>query len=76
MKRLIPLMFLITTGCSSVDNFINTYQPLCPGTRSYDPQLCRGEKPARLPNFVNEAHKIMEHCGSIGADCPKAKGTR
>jgi hypothetical protein len=47
MKYLIVLA-LFLTGCSS-------YRPLCPGTRYYDPQICRGEKWQQLPNFENEA---------------------
>lgn len=47
MKYLIVLALLLS-GCSS-------YRPLCPGTRYYDPQICRGEKWQQLPNFENEA---------------------
>ena len=53
--RLLTLVFvLILAGCSSV-----RFEPLCPGTRYYDPQICRGEKWHQLPNFENEA--IIRH---------------
>jgi hypothetical protein len=48
MRLFIVITLLALQGCAS-------YRPLCPGTRSYDPQVCRGEKFERLPNFVNEA---------------------
>lgn len=69
MIRLSLVLGLLISSCSSLDS----YQPLCPGTRAYDPQLCRGDKPARIPNFKNEAQRIMERCGSIGPDCPGAQ---
>ena len=47
-------------GCGSVGQFLDNYQPLCPGTRHYDPQICRGEKFQRLPNFENEAKQRRE----------------
>lgn len=50
MKWFVLLILAVLSGCAS-------YQPLCPGTRHYDPQVCRGEKFQRLPNFENEAIK-------------------
>ena len=47
MRLLLLASLLVLTGCS--------VYPLCPGTRSYDPQVCRGEKFQRIPNFENEA---------------------
>jgi hypothetical protein len=41
-------------------NFLANYQPLCPGTTYYDPQVCRGEKFQSLPPFINEAKKRRE----------------
>lgn len=41
---------LVLSGCA-------LSPPLCPGTRSYDPQICRGEKWQRIPNFEQEAIK-------------------
>jgi hypothetical protein len=52
MRLLLIPVLLVLYGCAG-------YQPLCPGTRSYDPQVCRGEKFQRLPNFQNEA--IIRH---------------
>jgi hypothetical protein len=48
MRLLVLAILLVVTGCAN-------YRPLCPGTREYDPQVCRGEKFTRLPNFENEA---------------------
>ena len=48
MRLLSLIVILAVQGCAS-------YRPLCPGTRAYDPQVCRGEKFERLPNFVKEA---------------------
>ena len=45
---------LLLSGCAS-SNPLLAYKPLCPGTRAYDPQICRGEKWQQLPNFENEA---------------------
>lgn len=71
MKRCILLSIILLSGCSSIDHAL-TNMP-CPGHRPYDPQTCRGEKFQRLPNFTNEAQRIMERCGSIGPDCPGAQ---
>lgn len=46
---------LALTGCSALE-----YRPLCPGTRSYDPQICRGEKWQQLPNWDHEAVILRE----------------
>lgn len=73
MKHLALILTLVVSGCSTVNTVLSSHPPLCPGTRAYDPQICRGEKFTRLPNFTNEAQRIMERCGSIGADCPGAK---
>lgn len=46
--------------------------PPCPGTRAYDIQVCRGEKPLRIPNFYMEAiqrSKKCEQCIDIEANC-------
>jgi hypothetical protein len=45
----LAVVLTLLAGCSSIP------RPLCPGTRSYDPQVCRGEKFQRIPNFENEA---------------------
>ena len=71
MKRLILILTTVVAGCGSIDSLVSNMP--CPGHRPYDPQLCRGEKPARIPNFKNEAQRIMERCGSIGPDCPGAQ---
>lgn len=72
MKQYLVILSIGLAGCTSMDKALDSYLANipCPGTRSYDPQICRGEKPARLPNFTNEAQDIMRRCGSIGADCP------
>jgi hypothetical protein len=36
--------------------------PLCPGTREYDVQVCRGEKTYRVPNFYGEAEQRRNKC--------------
>ena len=36
--------------------------PLCPGTRSYDIQLCRGEKPQFIPNAPYAALQRKAKC--------------
>jgi hypothetical protein len=46
-------LVLLLSGCAS--NPLLSYKPLCPGTRHYDPQICRGETWQQLPNFTNEA---------------------
>jgi len=48
MQKLAIFGFLTLAlfGCSGVE-FV---APPCPGTRHYDVQLCRGEKPVYLPN--------------------------
>lgn len=52
MRLFVLITFLLTTsGCA----FIKETTSLCPGTRSYDPQVCRGEFFQQLPNFENEA---------------------
>jgi hypothetical protein len=55
MRWLTVLSLLAVTGCSSVLPGYPAYRPLCPGTRSYDPQICRGESWQQIPNFTNEA---------------------
>jgi len=41
---LLGLAVVSLAGCSTME------APLCPGTRSYDVQLCRGEKPRFISN--------------------------
>lgn len=45
------IIAFLLTGCA----FISTTVPLCPGTRHYDPQICKGEYFQQIPNFENEA---------------------
>lgn len=45
------ILLLTTSGCAFVKQTMMT----CPGTRHYDPQLCRGESFQQLPNFEHEA---------------------
>ena len=47
---------LAMTGCSSFP------QVSCPGTSSYDIQVCRGEKAFRVPNFYGEAQQRHDKC--------------
>lgn len=51
--RLIFLLFVVSllTGCA----FVKQTAMNCPGLRSYDPQLCRGESFQQIPNFEHEA---------------------
>jgi len=56
-KILVLATIVALTGCSS-------FQPLCPGTRSYDPQVCRGEQFQRLSNFPNEALQRNDKCNA------------
>jgi len=77
--RFSPILIAVfLQGCSTINSTLDNYlaHVPCPGHRPYDPQTCRGEKFTRLPNFTNEAQRIIERCGSIGADCPKAKEGR
>jgi hypothetical protein len=55
-KLLIGLLVINLTACGSLP------QPLCPGTREYDIQYCRGEKPIRVPNFYGEAQQRYDKC--------------
>lgn len=51
MKAILAIgLVLLVSGCAS-----SGWKPLCPGTRTYDPQTCRGERFQTLPNFENEA---------------------
>lgn len=46
--------------------------PPCPGTRASDIQVCRGEKPLRIPNFYMEAIQRAnkcEQCIDIETNC-------
>ena len=56
-KILVATLVVALTGCSSL-------QPLCPGTRSYDPQGCRGEQFQRLGNFRYEALQREQKCNA------------
>jgi hypothetical protein len=58
MQRiLVATLVIVLAGCSS-------FQPRCPGTRSYDPQVCRGEQFQRLSNFPNEALQREQKCNA------------
>ena len=47
MRKLAAFLLISTlAGCASVE----LKPPPCPGTRSYDVQLCRGEKIYTIPN--------------------------
>lgn len=62
---LIAIMAISLVGCSALE-------PRCPGTRSYDPQVCRGEKPQRLSNFPYEALQREQKCNAcidIASNC-------
>ena len=51
MRYILVIAILTLSGCA----VINDMAPICPGTRYYDPQICRGEYFQQLPNFENEA---------------------
>lgn len=51
MRYILATIAFLLTGCSTIEQIAST----CPGTRSYDPQMCRGEFFQQLPNFENEA---------------------
>ena len=56
-KLLISLLILDLTACGSIP------QPLCPGTREYDVQYCRGEKPRmERPYIHGEAEQRENKC--------------
>lgn len=55
-KLLISLLVVQLTACGALPT------PPCPGTRSYDIQVCRGEKPRRLDNFPMEAIQRANKC--------------
>jgi len=54
MRTILVLLILALTGCA--------FQPICPGHRYYDPQVCRGEKTQRLANFPYEALQREQKC--------------
>ncbi len=56
-KILAATLVVVLAGCSS-------FQPRCPGTRAYDPQVCRGESFQRLNNFPHEALQREQKCNS------------
>jgi len=41
----------LLTGCA----FVKQTAMNCPGLKSYDPQMCRGEFFQQIPNFEHEA---------------------
>jgi hypothetical protein len=55
MKKLIFVLALTLTACTLPP-------PLCPGTREYDVQVCRGEKRLRIGNFPYEAQQRARKC--------------
>jgi hypothetical protein len=54
---LIATALTLLAGCSNL-------QPRCPGTRHYDPQVCRGETFQRLNNFPHEALQREQKCNA------------
>lgn len=56
MRTLLLFSVILITGCSSLP------RPLCPGTRAYDPQVCRGQEFQRLGNFPKEALQREAKC--------------
>ena len=59
MKTLLALSVIVLTGCGSLPT------PLCPGSRYYDPQVCRGEQfQQRLSNFPYEALQREQKCNA------------
>ena len=56
MKTLVAGLALTLAACGSLA------PPLCPGTREYDVQVCRGEKTFRVPNFYGEAEQRRNKC--------------
>ncbi|NDB85188.1 MAG: hypothetical protein EB127_21175 [Alphaproteobacteria bacterium] len=69
MPKLAALLLISTlAGCAIVE----LKPPLCPGTRSYDVQLCRGEKPYMIPNPPYAAFQRKakcEQCIDIDQNC-------
>lgn len=69
MRKLAALLLSLSiTGCSS----IQFKEPLCPGTRSYNVQLCRGEKPYIIPNppgFAFQQEAKCNKCIDIDQNC-------
>lgn len=61
MKKLITLyIMLLVSGCATSTGspkpaFEWLFPTTCPGTRYYDPQVCRGETWTQLPNQPFEA---------------------
>ena len=55
-KLLIGLLAVQLTACGALP------ASPCPGTRSFEPQTCRGEKPRRLDNFYMEAIQRANKC--------------
>ena len=59
MKKLLSLLLFVgLTGCAGVE----IKPPPCPGTRSYDVQLCRGEKIYSIPNPPYAALQAKAKC--------------
>jgi hypothetical protein len=57
MRALILALSAATlSGCLTLE------KPLCPGTRAYDPQICRGEKWTYIPNPPMYALQQQEKC--------------
>lgn len=52
----ISLSTLVLGGCLTFE------PPLCPGTRAYDPQICRGEKWIHIPNPPYYALQQKQKC--------------
>jgi hypothetical protein len=69
MRKLVAYLFLLTlAGCGSVQ----IKPPLCPGTRDYDVQVCRGEKVYHIPNpplAALQRKAKCEQCIDIKDNC-------
>lgn len=69
MKKFLLIFYVVgLTACSSIE----IKKPLCPGTREYDIQLCRGEKPLQIPNppgFAFQQRDKCNKCIDIDQNC-------
>ena len=54
----IAIFTTLIAGCGSIQ------PPLCPGTRSYDVQLCRGERIYQIPNPPYMALQRQSKCNA------------
>jgi hypothetical protein len=53
---------LLALSAAALSGCLTLEKPLCPGTRAYDPQICRGEKWVHIPNPPYAALQAKAKC--------------